>query len=497
MKVSQISSILNATFGEILGEDNLLAEDLSNIVESGKVITSSTTFGDNFDNYAGKIIDKVGRTVFWDRIYTADDLGIWRDAFEYGSVLEKMRCDVGDYADNCEWDLTADSDSDGDLDYNENIATHVAELFKFYPAKVQAKYFNGKTTFKAMVSITRKQLREAFKSASEMGRFIAMIDNRLRTKLEISKNRLQKMTIANQIGEHIYQDKQVVDLRAMYVAEVDSTAGSMTLKQALGNGRAARFIGQKMAWFREMMKEPSKLYSATCTFLNHTPIEYSRLIVLADVDSALRFNVYGDTYNEEYVKLNNYKTVPFWQSSGDGFDSLTVRSGINIKTSNGNSVARDNIIGVLFDRDGVMICNDEPEVRAQYNPDGGFTNYFYCNDCSYYNDFDENCVVFVWGANDVSFVPTLAQGGSSGQTKVAATGITVPTSGKSYGKVDDSILVPVAIGETFTTTGYTELTLGTTGLAATAGQYVNVVVVDANGKATSWGVVKATAADIK
>lgn len=504
MKVNQISTMLNDVFGQVIGEGELFQEDLGNIVSAGQVIVKGTTTwsNDDFDNYCGNIIDKVGRTIFWDRVYTADDLGIWRDSFEYGSVLEKIRCDVGDYSNNCEWDLTADTDNDGELDYNENIANHIAELFKFYPAKVQSKYFNKKTTFKATVSITRKQLREAFKSASDMGRFIAMIENRLRTKLEISKNQLQKMTIANAMGEHIYGDgtnsKQVVDLKELYLAEVDSTATGMTLKQALGNGRAARFIGQKMAWFREMMKEPSTLYSATGEFFNHTPIEYSRLIVLADLDSALRFNVYGDTYNEEYVKLNNYKTVPFWQNAGnDAVESLDIRSSLNIKTTNAHAVNRNGILGVLFDRDGIMICNEDPEVRAQYNADGNFTNYLYCTDCSYYNDFDENCIVFVWGDTFVETIePTLKKGENNGTTVVNATGITVPTSGKAYGKVGNTA-ENVPLGITFTTTGYTELTLGTTELEATANQIVTVVVVDADGKTVDVGTVVATSSVIK
>lgn len=491
MLVNQISTMLNNTFGEILGEDNLLTDNLSNIVKAGEIITSSTDFGENFDNYAGKIIDKVGRTVFWDRVYTADDLGIWRDSFEYGSVLEKIRCDVGNYDDNCEWKLTSDSDSDDDLDYNENIASHVAELFKFYPAKVQAKYFNGKTTFKATISITRKQLREAFKSAADMGRFIAMIENRLRTKLEISKNQLQKMTIANQMGEHIAQNKQVVDLKVLYNDEVGGSVPA-TLKAALGSERATRFIGQKMAWFREMMKEPSKLYSATGTFFNHTPVEYSRLIVLADLDSALRFNVYGGTYNEEFVKLEGYKTVPFWQSAGTSFDALGTRSGINITTSNGNKVTRNSIIGVLFDRDGVMICNDEPEVRAQYNADGNFTNYFYCNDCSYYNDFDENCIVFVWGDGEISAVTEIAKGSSSGTTKVTKINGSASVTGAKYILGDDAY--SIAIGADAPTTGWSSLTIGSN-ISATAGQVMTVVTIE-DGKVTGVGHITVTADDI-
>ena len=245
------------------------------------------------------------------------------------------------------------------------------------------------------------------------------------------------------------------------------------------------------------MKEPSKLYSATGTFFNHTPIEYSRMIVLADVDSALRFNVYGDTYNEEYVKLDNYKTVPFWQSAGTGFDSLDARSGINIKTTANHSVASNNILGILFDRDGVMICNEEPDVRAQYNADGNFTNYLYCSDCSYYNDFDENFIVFVWGGDTpVETISPVLAAGTSGKTVVQTTGITVPTSGTVYAKSDNAAQV-VDLGVTFTTTGYTELsTLGTTAISTSAGKVITVVVVDSAGKAVDVGSVTVTASDV-
>lgn len=493
MQVKQISTMLNSVFGEVLGTENLIHEDLSNVVDAGRIITADSKFNSNFENYAGKIIDKVGRTVFWERIYKADDLGIWRDSWEYGSVLEKIRCEVGEYEDNCEWNLTKDTDNDGDLDYNESISDHIAELFKFYPAKIQAKYFNAKTTFKTTISITRKQLRSAFDSASNLARFIGMIEQRVITKMEISKNQLQKMVIANLIGEHIAQNKQVIDLAQLYNAETGLTAG--TLQNALADGAKSRFIAQKMTFFREMMKEPSKLYSATGTFYNHTPVEDSRLIVLADLDSALQFNVYGDTYNEEFVKLNNYKTVPFWQSSGKSIgDSLGIRSGLNITTSNGHVVSRNAIIGILFDRDAAMIANEDPEVRTNYNADGNFTNFLYCSDCSYYNDFDENAIVFVWGGN-ANISPALTAGTTEGTTVVTAASVTVPSGSSAYAKAAADVQ-SVTIGDTFVSTGWKACTPGTTEIAVTEGQYVTVVIVNSSGVATDVGAVVVTAADI-
>ena len=392
MRVNQISGLLNSVFGEILGEGALITENLSNLVSSGQIITSSTTYGDNFDNYAGAIIDKVGKTIFVDRVYRAKDIGIWRDYFEYGSVLEKIRVDVGDYEDNCEWDLTKMGTTT--LDYNENLQNHIEELFRFIPANVQAKYFNLKTTFKTTISITRKQLKSAFDSATDMARFIGMIENRIASKMEIAKEELQRRAVGNFIGEKINTATNVVNLKTEFEAAGGATIP--TLPEALRDPEFLRFAAKKMTMDREFMTQPSKVYTDG-SFYNHTPIEDSRLIVLSDLDTGLKFNLYGDTYNEEFVKLDNYKTVPFWQGTGTTM-ALADRSSIKITTSEGHTVNRGAILGVLFDRDAIMCCNEDPEVRSQYNADGNFTNFFYCYDASFYNDFDENGVVYVWGA---------------------------------------------------------------------------------------------------
>ena len=390
MKVKQISSMLNTVFGEILGDTALVNEDMSNIVSVGQVITSSTQFGENFENYAGAIVDKVGRTVFADRVYRAKDLGIWRDAWEYGSVLEKIRVDVGDYEDNCEWDLTKPGTTV--LDYNENLQAHIEELFKFVPANTQAKYFNLKTTFKTVISITRKQLKSAFNGASEMARFIGMIENRIMSKMEIAKDQLQRRTLVNLIGTKVHAGT-VVDLKDEFEAAGGATISNFAA--ALKDPDFLKFAAKKITMDREFMTEPSKIYNEG-NFYTHTPIEDSRLVVLADLDAGLKFNLYGDTYNEEFVKLNNYKTVPFWQGAGTSM-ALADRSKINVKTTGGDTVEETGILGILFDRDAAMVCNEDPEVRSQYNADGNFTNYFYTYDCSFFNDFDENAIVYVWG----------------------------------------------------------------------------------------------------
>ena len=480
MNVKQIYSILNSVYGEVLGADNMLQEDLSNIVSAGQFLTKTSAFGDNFDNYVGKIIDKVGRTIFVDRPYKATDLGIWRDSWEYASMLEKIRCEVGNFTSNDEWILL---DSDGNTVPDYNSTSIVDKLFGFVGPEVQAKYFNMKTTFRNKISITRKQLQSAFNGVTEMTRFIAMIENRIRTKQEIAKQELERRIVTN-LACAAYNGGNFIDLKAVL-------GSTKTFAEALKDQATLRGIGETITMTRKLMTEPSKLYSITKNFMNFTPEDVQRLIILDDVDVALRFNLYGDTFNEEFVKLDGYKTVPYWQGrkqSGGSADALTARASVNAKAvvdgesgtpGSAQIVTIGNLVGVLFDRDAAMICNEDPEVRSQYNADGNFTNFFYNYDCSYYNDFDENAIVFIWGNDGATgATPTLAVGSNSGTTVVSAISPAAGT-GETFKYSIGSSMPSVKVGDASPSTGWSSLTIGAAGtgtnITATAGQILSIV----------------------
>ena len=399
MKVNQIASLMNGVFSEVIGDTAVFQEDLANVVSVGQVIISSSTFDDNFDNYVQKIVDKVGRSIFVDRTFNAKELGVWRDAWEYASVLEKVRCEVPEFTDNCAWDLgNYNGPLNADMSY---MADHLNELFAFQAPTVQAKYFNMATTFKTVISIAREQLRSAFRGVSDMVRFISMIENRIRTKLEIARQELERRTLTNFIGEQLkVGGGTVINIKTELGAGAPST-----LAEALEDADTLRYISKRMTQVRQLMEEPSKLYSANGQFVNFTPAEASRLVILGDLDVALRFNLYGGTFHEEFVKLMDYKSVPFWQGTGTS-NTLADRAEVNlIPASEGPQTAtpdtrtpqnQQGVIGVLFDRDAVMVCNDEPRVTSQVNADGDFTNFFHKFKCSYFNDLDENGVVFVY-----------------------------------------------------------------------------------------------------
>ena len=66
MKVTQLHTLVNAVTQEILGETGVVAEDLSNVVDIGRTIIDS----DNVDNYVKELVNRIGKVVFVNRLYT-------------------------------------------------------------------------------------------------------------------------------------------------------------------------------------------------------------------------------------------------------------------------------------------------------------------------------------------------------------------------------------------------------------------------------------------
>lgn len=444
MKVNQIASMLNDIFKEVtgvyvdvpnpdfdpdspVGPDNPetikvggFDEDLSNIVDVGRTITASSQWADNFDNFIARIIDKVGRTIFVDRPYEGDDLGLEREGWEYGSVMEKIRVETGDFVENDSWKLSRgkyagngkvtpgtypDDPTEDDLRTPDGYP-YFGDIFAFdEPAEAQAKFFNLKTTFRAKIIMPRNQMDSAFRSASAMRRFIGTIENRIRTKFEVSRESLAYRVENNFIAAKLATNNGVVNLLAEYhTASGDST---LTAATALESPEFLRYCVRRIKTDKKLLAKFSGLYNVE-GYGTFTPASKLKVLALSDFATAMETVLKSQTYHDNFVSLDGYREVPFWQfriDDNDGVDTYEARSTIRatpvIGTADagspikGDPVDQSGIVFVMQDIDAAMIAQEEMPVDFIYNPDGRFYKYWYSHDCSYYNDLAENGIVYI------------------------------------------------------------------------------------------------------
>lgn len=380
MFVQDIHELVNTATQEVLGETGLVKEDFSNLVDVGKELVNT----DNVDNYVKKLVNRIGKTVFNERKYQGNVPSVLMDSWEYGSILQKVSADLPQAELNESWGL------EDKKEYNQDI---------FYQPKVSAKFFNNRVTFEIPMSFTEKQVKESFSSAEDLNGFLSMLTTAIDNSMTVKLNDLVMQTIDNMIGETLVGDiglteagklKAGTGVRAVNLKKVLGFEG--TLEQALQDKDFMRRATYLVNTYKTRLTTMSTVFNAGGKE-RFTPIEDLNLVLHSDFASSADVFLLSDTKNKELIEMKNYSVVPFWQGSGQAY-SLDDTTSINIKTSEGNEVSTTGILGVMFDKYALGVTNLDRRVTTNYNAKAEFYTNYYKFDAGYFNDFNENFVVF-------------------------------------------------------------------------------------------------------
>ena len=382
MQVNQIHDILNDITNEVLGEESLVQEDLSNIVEVGEQVFNTS----GIDNYVKSLINHIGRVVFVNRPYNSSAPSVLMDSWEFGSVLEKITSALPEATENETWELV-----DGQS-YDPNV---------FYKPDVSAKFYNGLTTFEIPMSFTERQVKESFSDAAQLNAFMSMIENSIYKSMTVKTDSLIMRTINNMIGETLYDavpngeygnSSGVRAVNLLYLYNQKYPTATLTAAEAFTNPEFIRFAAYTMGVYQYRMSKISNLFNIGGTD-KFTTSDFLHFVMLSDFAMGADVYLQSDTFHDEFTRLPNAERVPYWQGSGTsyGLDSITA---LNIKTSSGHEISATGILAVMFDRDALGVNNYDRRVTTYYNPKAEFFNNWYKQDARYFNDSNENFVVF-------------------------------------------------------------------------------------------------------
>lgn len=394
MEVKQIYELINSVSGEVLGKTDLVAEDLTGIVDMGTEVFNQNAV----DNYVKSLVNHIGKVIFVNRPYAGKVPSVLMDAWEFGSVLEKISADVPEAEENDTWNLTDGTSYDQDV---------------FHKPTVTAKFFNSKVTFEVPVSITERQVKESFSSAAQLNGFISMIYAAVEKSMTIKTDALVMRTINNMIAETVLADAQAfgataagdmaganlangstarcVNLLKLYNDKTGATT-KLTAAKAITDPDFIRFASYVMGTYADRMQSISTLFNVGKKE-RFTPKDMLHVVLLSDFAKAAQTYLYSDTFNRGDVLLPQAETVPFWQGSGTDY-AFASTGKINVKESKGKAVTVTGVLGVMFDRDALGVCNLDRRVTTNYNAKAEFFNNYYKFDAGYFNDTNENFVVF-------------------------------------------------------------------------------------------------------
>lgn len=386
MEISQVYQLVNDATQETLGTSAVVNEDLSNLVDIGREVFNQNSM----DKYVRSLVDHIGKVVFVNRTYNGIAPSVLRDGWEYGAVLEKITAQLPLATENESWEL-----QDG-TSYDPNI---------FYKPQVSAKFFNKRTTWEIPLSFTEMQARGSFSSASQMNGFLSMLYTAVENSKNIKTSDMIMRTINNMIAETIYDfvvtnsgtitnagNTRCVNLLKMYN---DAYNESETVAGCVRNPEFIRFAAYMMDLYRDRLKKMSTLFNIGGQ-PRFTPSDRLHIVLLSEFAKAAGVFLQSDTFHKELVKLPDAETVPYWQGSGTDY-AITATSKIDVSPSSHPSAATTGytgILGVMFDREALGVCNENQRVTTNYNPKAEFFTNWYKVDTGYFNDLNENFIVF-------------------------------------------------------------------------------------------------------
>ena len=389
MEVKQIYDIINTVTSEVTGKSGLVSEDLTGIVDTGNEILNSNAL----DAYVKALVNHIGKVIFVNRPYTGNVPSVFMDSWEFGSILEKISADLPTATENPSWEL------ENGKDYSPNV---------FHQPSVSAKFFNSSVTFEVPMSFTERQIKQSFSNASQLNGFLSMLYNSVDKAMTVKIDALIMRTINNMIAETLFADYVTGSGKNQVLGDLSAKSGikavnllklyndkfnqTLTASQAITSPDFIRFASMQISLYIDRLSKISTLFNVGGKE-RFTSSDMLRVVMLSDFKASAGVYLQSDVFHEQYTALPKAETVPYWQGSGNGygFDSV---SAINLKTSSGHEVNASGILAIMFDREALGVTNLDRRVTTQYNARGEFFNNFYKFDAGYFNDLNENFVVF-------------------------------------------------------------------------------------------------------
>jgi hypothetical protein len=208
-------------------------------------------------------------------------------------------------------------------------------------------------------------------------------------------NTMSAATLKNMAGNSAFEavtGPRAVNLLKMYNNKFSANLGPL---DCLTSQPFLRYASMIMGLYVDRIKTISTLFNigGKPRFTRGGDL---KVVLLSEFKAAAGAYLQSDTYHEAYTALPESETVSYWQGSGLAYDFGNT-SKIKVKIQDGDSLASvecTGVLGVMFDRSALGVCNLDRRTTTGYNPRAEFYTSFYKFDAGYFNDQNENFVVF-------------------------------------------------------------------------------------------------------
>lgn len=373
MLITQTKEILKTIATEMLGADNtIVTENLENLQDIGNELITQA----NVDTYVKKLVDKIGKVVFKNRLLNSTAPSLLVDSWEYGAILQKVRMKLIPAEENSAVNLV-----DGQS-YDQNV---------FHQPTVSATFYSKEITFEVPISYTTEQLKSSFNSESELNGFYNLLETTVQNSLTVKTDALIMRTINYRIGKTYTKGRasQKINLLQGY----NTVSGrALTVANCFHDEDFLKYAIAEIKNYQDRLKLPSSVFNDKNEEA-FTPVQNQKLVLLSDFKNTVDTHLIPVVQNSENLTLS-CETVPYWQGSGANFSFEDI-SKIDVTLDSSTEKAKvGGIVGILFDDEALKVGNLNQYVTTNYNAKGDFYTNYYKEQSGFFVDLAENFIIF-------------------------------------------------------------------------------------------------------
>lgn len=413
-----VHALMNLLVREATGQEDLDVVDTSSFVQAGERVLAT-----GYENTLNALSMVLGRTLIAVRPYKAKYRTI--QAMNTGEYTHRLR-KISYYAKNAlpagnfNTQLYPENLFQGNTNAQVTTSDHEATKSMWLqnqPVPFELN-FAGSDVWQDSITVYDYQIKNAFRSEEEFARFAAGFMTEKANDIESQKEAFNRMAVLNKIAS-VYSTgntEQVVNLTYEFNQKFGTNYTSAQLRTTYLKEFLAFFVS-KFKLTSDRLTERSALYhrafaktvknaetgsNESLMILRHTPKADQHALLYNPLFIDAQAQVLPQIFNPEYLSVENYEPVDFWQSNY----SEALRPQINVYpavfdattggTIKGDQVQLPYVVGMLFDRDALV--TDFQIDRTDSTPLEARKHYrtvWFSYSKNVIDDPSENCVIFI------------------------------------------------------------------------------------------------------
>lgn len=411
LNAQDVYALLNLVARQATGEASMSATDTSSFVSVGQTVLQTGT--ENTLNAINTVLGKLRVSVR----SVSDELNLIavRDSGEFAQRIRQISFYSKGAMPEGSWNTQLYTNLATGYDAGTNSGKSTKDMWEQNPQMPLEMDFSSINVWELCDTRYEKALKVAFTSEEEFARFISGWAVEFGNQLTRHINAYRRMTLLNYMAglydvNALGSTGQAVNLTAAFNTKYGTNYSSADLLPGGAHFKDfLKFFASTIKLYSLYMREdnnqnhwtvPKTVGSDTYEILRNVPASEQRLLLYAPMLVDAQTEIFPEIFNEEYLQIENYEGVTFWQSpkSRDAINVVPAipdvkgSTGLQIK---GNAVQLDHVLGVLFDKEA---CYDnqmfEDAITTPVEGRKRYINTWHHYAHGSYNDFTQKGILF-------------------------------------------------------------------------------------------------------